>query len=78
MSIAYQRVSARLQYGLQYMGGRQLVLRMRLLGISQRTTEVGVVVAVEHSRSRISIQYHKTFVRPVDTPALTLTVVAVK
>ncbi len=27
--------------------------------VGQGTTEVGVVVAVEHSRSRISIQYHK-------------------
>src|SRR5215211_9043088 len=30
LSILYQGVSARLQYGLQYMGGRQLVLGMRV------------------------------------------------
>jgi hypothetical protein len=29
MSIVYQGISARLQYGLQYMRGRQFVLRMR-------------------------------------------------
>src|SRR5215211_467048 len=30
MSVVYQRVPARLQYGLQYMRGRQVVLGMRL------------------------------------------------
>ena len=59
LSIVYRCVPARLQYRLQYIRGRQLVLRMRSLGIGQGTTEVGVVVAVEHSRSRVSIQYHK-------------------
>jgi hypothetical protein len=45
---------------------------MRLLGVGQETTEVGVVVAVEHSRSRISIQHHKMCRSPspvVDTPS---------
>jgi hypothetical protein len=40
----YQCVPARLQYGLQYMRGRQFVLRMRFLGVGQGTTEVNVDV----------------------------------
>ena len=42
MSIVYQCVSARLQYGLQYILGRQFVLGMRFLGVGQGTTEVDV------------------------------------
>ena len=33
-------------------------------GVGQGTTEVGVVVAEEHSRSRISIQHHKMWESP--------------
>jgi hypothetical protein len=42
VSIAYQRVLAWLQYGLQYMGGRQFVLGMRFLGVGLGTTKVDV------------------------------------
>jgi hypothetical protein len=42
LSIVYQRVLARLQYGLQYMGGRHLVLGRRFLGVGQGTAEVDV------------------------------------
>ncbi len=42
LSIVYQCVLARLQYGLQYMGGRQFVLRMRFLGLVQGTIEAGL------------------------------------
>jgi hypothetical protein len=40
LSIAYQGVSARLQYGLQYMGSRQRVLGMRF-GASARGSRGG-------------------------------------
>jgi hypothetical protein len=46
-------VSARLQYGLQYMRGRQFVLRMKPSDVGQGMTEVSVVRAPRAAKELI-------------------------